>query len=47
MQIIEQVNRYGIALLIVTHDPAIGSRAHRHVALRDGKVLSDERGDSA
>ena len=27
MQIIEQLNRDGIALLIVTHDPIIGDRA--------------------
>jgi putative ABC transport system ATP-binding protein len=42
MQIIEQLNRDGIALLIVTHDPAIGSRASRHLVLRDGKIVSDE-----
>jgi len=42
MQIIEQLNRDGIALLIVTHDPAIGGRASRHLSLRDGKIVSDE-----
>jgi putative ABC transport system ATP-binding protein len=42
MQIIEQLNRDGIALLIVTHDPVIGSRAQRHLTLRDGKIVSDE-----
>jgi putative ABC transport system ATP-binding protein len=42
MQIIEQLNRDGIALLIVTHDPAIGGRAHRHLTLRDGKIVNDE-----
>jgi putative ABC transport system ATP-binding protein len=42
MQIIEQLNRNGIALLIVTHDPAIGSRASRHLTLRDGKIVNDE-----
>ena len=42
MQIIEQLNRDGIALLIVTHDPAIGSRAPRHLSLRDGKIVSDD-----
>jgi predicted ABC-type transport system involved in lysophospholipase L1 biosynthesis ATPase subunit len=25
----------------VTHDPAIGSRASRHLTLRDGKIVSD------
>jgi putative ABC transport system ATP-binding protein len=43
MQILEQLNRDGIALLIVTHDPTIGARAHRRLQLRDGKIVSDER----
>jgi putative ABC transport system ATP-binding protein len=43
MQILEQLNRQGIALLIVTHDPAIGSRAKRHLTLRDGKIVGDVR----
>jgi putative ABC transport system ATP-binding protein len=43
MQILEQLNRDGIALLIVTHDPAIGSRAKRHLTLRDGKIVGDVR----
>jgi putative ABC transport system ATP-binding protein len=43
MQILEQLNRGGIAVLIVTHDPAIGSRAKRHLTLRDGKVVGDVR----
>jgi ABC-type lipoprotein export system ATPase subunit len=42
MQIIEQLNRDGIALLIVTHDPTIGNRAQRHLLLRDGKIVGDE-----
>jgi len=43
MQILERLNRNGIALLIVTHDPAIGSRARRHLTLRDGKIVGDVR----
>jgi putative ABC transport system ATP-binding protein len=43
MQIIEQLNGNGIAVLIVTHDPTIGGRAQRHLTLRDGKIVSDER----
>jgi putative ABC transport system ATP-binding protein len=43
MQILERLNRNGIALLIVTHDPAIGSRAKRHLKLRDGKIVEDRR----
>jgi putative ABC transport system ATP-binding protein len=43
MQIIEQLNRDGIALLIVTHDPSIGGRARRHLTLHDGKIVKDEK----
>jgi putative ABC transport system ATP-binding protein len=43
MQIIEQLNGNGIAVLIVTHDPTIGGRAQRHLTLRDGKIVRDER----
>ena len=46
MQIIEKLHHDGIAVLIVTHDPAIGSRAHRHLTLRDGKIVGDERSDN-
>jgi putative ABC transport system ATP-binding protein len=41
LRIIEQLNRDGIALLVVTHDPEVGRRAVRHIKMRDGKVLSD------
>jgi putative ABC transport system ATP-binding protein len=41
--IIEQLNRDGIALLVVTHDPEVGSRAARHLKMRDGKIFSDDR----
>ena len=47
MQIVEQLNRDGIALLIVTHDPIIGGRARRHLTLRDGKVVNDRSGQAA
>lgn len=43
VSIIEQLNRDGIALLVVTHDPDLGRRAHRHLKLRDGKVFSDDQ----
>jgi len=41
MQILEQLNRGGIALLLVTHDPSIGDRARRHLTLRDGRIVAD------
>ncbi len=39
----EQLNRDGIALLVVTHDPALGKRARRHLRMVDGKIVSDDR----
>jgi putative ABC transport system ATP-binding protein len=47
MQILEQLNHNGIAVLIVTHDPGIGDRAKRHLKLRDGKIVGDVRGPSS
>jgi len=44
MQIIEQLHHDGIAVLLVTHDPVIGGRAHRHLSLRDGKIVGDRNG---
>jgi putative ABC transport system ATP-binding protein len=43
LRIIEQLNHDGIALVVVTHDPEVGSRAARHLKMRDGKIFSDDR----
>jgi len=43
VEIIEQLNRDGISLLVVTHDPDIGGRARRHLVMHDGKIVGDER----
>lgn len=47
---LEELNAAGITLLVVTHDPALGQRAHRHIQMADGRMLSDTRtggGDAA
>ena len=36
-----------LTLIIVTHDPEIAEYCHRQIFLRDGKVISDGRGDVA
>ncbi|MFB3909490.1 MAG: ABC transporter ATP-binding protein [Candidatus Eisenbacteria bacterium] len=41
--LLEERNRAGLTLVIVTHDPAIGARAARGVRLRDGAIVADER----
>ncbi len=42
INIVEQLNRDGISLMIVTHDIDIGRRARRHISLRDGKVVNEK-----
>ena len=42
VEILEQLNRDGICLLVVTHDPELGRRARRHIAMHDGRIVSDD-----
>lgn len=41
IQLIEEMNRGGLTLVIVTHDPSIGERAQRRVSLRDGVIVEE------
>lgn len=43
MVIFQRLNRKGITLILVTHDPDIASHADRIVSLRDGRIQSDEK----
>ena len=43
VDIMESLNRQGLTLIVVTHDPDIGKRADRHIKLHDGDVASDRR----
>ncbi len=40
-KLVERLNGEGIALVVVTHDPDIGMRARRHLAMHDGRVVED------
>ncbi|MEY4722679.1 MAG: Macrolide export ATP-binding/permease protein MacB [Candidatus Parcubacteria bacterium] len=40
MQIIEELNREGNTIILVTHEDDIGQRAKRIVRMKDGKVVS-------
>ncbi len=42
IELVEQLNRDGISLMVVTHDREIGRRARRHLTLHDGKIVRDE-----
>ena len=39
--ILEDLNRDGISLLVVTHDIEMGDRASRKIRMRDGKIETD------
>jgi predicted ABC-type transport system involved in lysophospholipase L1 biosynthesis ATPase subunit len=41
-ELLDRVNADGTALVIVTHDHTLASRARRVVTLRDGQVESDQ-----
>jgi putative ABC transport system ATP-binding protein len=43
MRILEALNRRGITLIVVTHDPEIGARARRRVRMLDGRIAEDVR----
>jgi putative ABC transport system ATP-binding protein len=43
LKLFEELNRDGLTLAIVTHDPDVAGEAHRRVAFRDGLIVSDER----
>ena len=43
IELLEGLNRHGITLIVVTHDPALGQRAPRQLQMVDGAVVSDRR----
>jgi len=43
VQILEKLNDDGITLIVVTHDPDIGERAHRQLRMVDGRIEKDTR----
>lgn len=43
IETLEGLNREGITLLVVTHDPEIGSRARRRIRMVDGAIAADDR----
>lgn len=43
MGVLERVHHTGGTVLLVTHDPEIGSRAHRRLRMIDGAIVTDER----
>ncbi len=42
MSLLRELNDEGLTLVLVTHDPAIGSTASRLIKMRDGRIESSE-----
>jgi putative ABC transport system ATP-binding protein len=42
MALLERLNREGMTILMVTHDPQLGAHAARIIHLKDGKMLKEE-----
>jgi putative ABC transport system ATP-binding protein len=38
MELMEEINRQGTTIIMVTHDPELAARAHRNVHIIDGQV---------
>ena len=43
IETIEGLNRAGMTVVIVTHDPALGQRTGRQVRMMDGRIEDDRR----
>ena len=43
IDLLEGLNRDGLTLVVVTHDPEIGERARRHIRVVDGRIGADQR----
>ncbi len=47
MALLEQLVGQGVALILVTHDPALGQRASRQLQMVDGKIVAETRGSGS
>src|SRR5262245_29950412 len=47
MELFRSLNREGLTLVIVTHDPEVAAQCRRQVVVMDGRILSDSGGMSS
>ncbi|RJS56043.1 macrolide ABC transporter ATP-binding protein [Bacillus subtilis] len=45
LSLFSELHQEGKTIIIITHDPDVAKKADRTVFIRDGELLSDERGD--
>ena len=43
MNVFQKLNREGVTIVLVTHEPDIAQHTKRIVTFRDGLIVSDER----
>ncbi|MBI5427458.1 MAG: ABC transporter ATP-binding protein [Nitrospinae bacterium] len=46
MRILDQLNREGRTIVIITHDPKVAQHGRRTISLMDGRILEDRRHES-
>ena len=47
MEMIRDLHRQGLTIMLVTHDPMIAGMAQRLITMSDGRIVADERQDGA
>jgi putative ABC transport system ATP-binding protein len=43
VELLEELNRHGTTIIVITHNPEVAARFPRRVGIRDGRVEYDER----
>jgi putative ABC transport system ATP-binding protein len=46
MVLLQRLNREGLTIVLVTHEPDIATFATRRLVFRDGRLMSDQRGEA-
>ena len=41
ISLLDRLHADGTSVVVVTHDPAVASRAHRLITMRDGRIVED------
>ncbi len=47
VRVLERLHDDGLTLIVVTHDPDLGRRAHRRLRMDDGRIVADVRDPGA
>jgi putative ABC transport system ATP-binding protein len=47
MELMNELHRDGLTLVLVTHDPVVGAQAQRMIRMRDGSIVVDEVASAA